>query len=83
MTSLYPQEKTARLNTLHAWWPGGLVIGGLLGVLLSNLGFSWQAKLALVAVPALAVVVLCIGVRFPLPSVRLPASRWAPCSASS
>jgi MFS family permease len=27
-TSLYPEEKAARLNTLHAWWPGGLVIGG-------------------------------------------------------
>src|SRR6185312_12651247 len=22
-TTLYPEEKTARLNTLHAWWPGG------------------------------------------------------------
>jgi fucose permease len=65
MTSLYPRDKTARLNTLHAWWPGGLVIGGLLGVLLSNLGLSWQVKLALIVLPAAAVVVLCAGVRFP------------------
>ncbi|NDJ13114.1 MAG: MFS transporter [Acidobacteriia bacterium] len=28
--TLYPDEKTARLNVLHAWWPGGLIIGGLL-----------------------------------------------------
>jgi len=63
--TIYPEEKTARLNILHAWWPGGLVIGGLLGVAMTSLGFGWQAKLALVALPAVAVTVLCIGVRFP------------------
>jgi hypothetical protein len=31
IASLYPDEKTAKLNAAHAWWPGGLVIGGLLG----------------------------------------------------
>src|SRR5262249_2828526 len=25
--TLYPKEKTHRLNILHAWWPGGLLIG--------------------------------------------------------
>jgi MFS family permease len=64
-TSLYPDEKTARLNTLHAWWPGGLVIGGLVGVAMSNVGLGWQAKLALVALPGIAVALLCVGVRFP------------------
>src|SRR2546427_5304012 len=29
--SLYPEDKTHRLNVLHAWWPGGIIIGGLLG----------------------------------------------------
>src|ERR1035438_2922362 len=29
--TLYPTEKTAKLNALHAWWPGGLIAGGLLG----------------------------------------------------
>ncbi len=63
--SLYPTEKAARLNTLHAWWPGGLIAGGLLGYLLSQNGTSWQMKLALILIPAVAVVVLCIGVKFP------------------
>ncbi len=36
--SLYPNEKAARLNTLHAWWPGGLIAGGLLGYFLSQTG---------------------------------------------
>ena len=36
IATLYPDNKTAKLNALHAWWPGGLVIGGLLGVGMSN-----------------------------------------------
>jgi MFS family permease len=65
IAALFPSEKTARLNTLHAWWPGGLVIGGLLGVAMSATGIGWQAKLLLVVAPAVSVVVLCVGVRFP------------------
>jgi MFS family permease len=65
IAALYPEEKTGKLNTLHAWWPGGLVIGGLMGVALSSLGFAWQAKLFVVVLPALAVIALSIGVRFP------------------
>jgi len=65
IASLYPEDKTAKLNTLHAWWPGGLVIGGLAGVAMSGAGLGWQAKLFVVILPALAVVALSIGVRFP------------------
>src|SRR5271154_6398019 len=72
IATLYPDSKTARLNALHAWWPGGLVIGGLLGVGLSNIGIGWQVKLALVVIPALAVVALSIGVKFP-PTERMAA----------
>jgi MFS family permease len=62
--TLYPDEKTARLNTLHAWWPGGLIVGGLLGFALGQ-SVSWQMKLGLLMIPAAAVVVLCLGVKFP------------------
>jgi MFS family permease len=72
IATLYPDEKAARLNALHAWWPGGLVIGGLLGVGLSSLGVGWQVKLALVVIPALAVVALSVGVKFP-PTERMAA----------
>ncbi len=65
IASLYPEEKTGKLNTLHAWWPGGLVIGGLLGVAMSAVGLGWQVKLAIVMLPAVAVVGLCAGVKFP------------------
>jgi hypothetical protein len=70
--TLYPEEKTMRLNHLHAWWPGGLIIGGLLGVAMSHLSLDWQAKLVCSMVPAVAVVVMCIGVKFP-PTERVAA----------
>src|SRR6266853_2350719 len=54
VATLYPDEKTSKLNIVHAWWPGGLVIGGLLGVAMSNLGIGWQMKLGVVLVPAVA-----------------------------
>jgi MFS family permease len=64
IATLYPDEKTAKLNALHAWWPGGNVIGGLLGVFLSGY-LNWQGKLALVAIPGIAVILLSIGVAYP------------------
>jgi len=65
ITTLYPDEKTGKLNTLHAWWPGGLVIGGLTGVALSSLGVGWQVKLGLVFIPAAILLGLCVGLKFP------------------
>lgn len=65
IATLYPDDKTAKLNAVHAWWPGGLMLGGLLGVGMSKLGLGWEAKLALAIVPAIAVVIACIGLDFP------------------
>jgi MFS family permease len=76
--ALYTSDKTARLNTLHAWWPGGLIIGGLLGLALDQMGASWQVKLGTTLIPAVAFLVLTIGTKFP-PTERaasgIPASR--------
>lgn len=65
IASLYPAEKTAKLNSAHAWWPGGLVIGGLLGVLMSDMQLGFQMKLGLVLVPAIGVLILSLGVKYP------------------
>jgi MFS family permease len=63
--TLYPDEKTAKLNALHAWWPGGLIAGGLLGYGLGQLAVGWEIKLGLILIPAAAVLILCLGVKFP------------------
>ena len=63
--TIYSHEKTAKLNALHAWWPGGLIAGGLLGYGLSQTGADWRVKLALILIPAALVVILCLGMKFP------------------
>ncbi|GAB3291890.1 MFS transporter [Parahaliea aestuarii] len=66
VASLYPEEKTHRLNILHAWWPAGIVVGGLAGVALAALGWSWQVNLLLLIVPGLVMAVLVMGTEFPV-----------------
>ena len=70
--TLYPDDKTSRLNTLHAWWPGGLIIGGLIALGLGQLDFSWKVKFGMVLVPAIATAVLCLSTKFP-PTERMAA----------
>ena len=63
--TLYPDDKTARLNVLHAWWPAGIIVGGLVGVASGAWQLAWQTQLAVTLLPALATVALCAGVAFP------------------
>jgi fucose permease len=63
--SLYPEDKTHRLNVLHAWWPMGIIIGGLAGLALGQMGLGWQAKLGVVLVPAVISLVGLAGAEFP------------------
>ncbi len=72
VATMYGRQKTHYLNVLHAGWPGGLVLGGLLalglGMLPLNFGDSvlWKVKMGLVALPTLAYGVLLFGQRFPV-----------------
>ena len=48
MATIYSGEKTKRIIAVHAWWPGGLIIGGLLALALSTLFNARVAGAALV-----------------------------------
>lgn len=74
--TLYPSQKTHYLNVLHAWWPGGLMLGGLIAQgltrlvandtlqLPSNIS-SWQMRMGLIVVPGVIYFVMCMTQRFP------------------
>ena len=66
VAALYPEEKTHRLNILHAWWPAGIVVGGLLGVAISGFGLSWKLNMLVLMVPAVALVWLVASSAFPV-----------------
>lgn len=66
VATLYPEDKTHRLNVLHAWWPAGIVLGGLTGIAMGAVGLPWQLNLLLLLLPALVLVGLVSGVTFPV-----------------
>lgn len=66
VASLYPEEKTHRLNILHAWWPGGIVVGGLLGVGISSAGLPWELNMIVLMLPALALAWMVLSSVFPV-----------------
>jgi MFS family permease len=64
--TIYPEEKTRRLIMLHAWWPGGQIIGGLAAVVMTKvLHASWQVELSLIMVPAAAYLLLALTQQYP------------------
>ncbi len=66
IATLYGNEKTRRLNMLHAWWPAGLMIGGLLAVAMTRAFHArWELKLATILVPALGYLLLALSLEYP------------------
>ena len=63
--TLYPDDKTHKLNVLHAWWPGGIIIGGSLSLILGQLHLGWQVKLGMVVIPAAVFGFMLVGTKFP------------------
>jgi MFS family permease len=66
VTAVYPEEKTHRLNILHAWWPAGIVVGGLLGLALGAVGIPWRWNLLILALPGLVLAALAWRAAFPV-----------------
>jgi MFS family permease len=66
VAALYPEDKTHRLNILHAWWPAGIVAGGLLGLALGAFGAAWQLNLGILILPALVLAWLVATASFPV-----------------
>src|SRR5947209_7712334 len=50
--SLFPRNKTHWLNILHAGWPGGLVLGAVVSLVLNQLeGITWEIRWGIVFAP--------------------------------
>ena len=64
--TMYPEDKTHKLNVLHAWWPGGLVIGGLITAGLAEyFRASWQVRVGTIIIPAIIYGVMIWNEKFP------------------
>ena len=63
--ALHPEDKTNRLNIVHAWWPAGIILGTLVALLGASQGFGWRAQFAVVLLPAAGCIALFVGTPFP------------------
>jgi MFS family permease len=66
IATLYSSQKTRRLNMMHAWWPGGMMIGGLSTFAMTRtLHAAWEFKMATILVPALSYLLLALSLEYP------------------
>ena len=48
VATMYPKDKTKWLIILHAGWPAGLVLGGMLAIGMGAVAWEWKAALLLI-----------------------------------
>jgi MFS family permease len=65
IATIYQNDKTSKFVALHAWFPGGIVIGGLLAYGFTQIGLGWQAKMLLLVPPTLIYTFMFASQRFP------------------
>jgi MFS family permease len=52
VATIYSDNKTKMLNRFHVWFPGGIVIGGILAwLLIDTMNLSWQVLTSLLFIP--------------------------------
>jgi MFS family permease len=66
VATIYSNNKTKMLNRFHVWFPGGIVIGGILAwILMDNMQISWQVLTALLFIPLALYGYLFFGQNIP------------------
>ena len=66
ITSMYTNEKTRRLNRFHAWFPTGIVIGGLVVYLFNNIGLAnWRYAMGMMLIPTIIYGFMFLNKQFP------------------
>ncbi|MBI5008572.1 MAG: MFS transporter [Bacteroidia bacterium] len=66
ITSMYTDDKTRRLNRFHAWFPTGIVIGGLVVYLFNNIGLNdWRYAMGIMLLPTFVYGYMFLKKEFP------------------
>ncbi|MGB0861766.1 MAG: MFS transporter [Saprospiraceae bacterium] len=67
VATIYPNDKTTKLNHFHLWFPGGIVIGGLVAYFLGAdmLNWGWKLQMATMLIPAVIYGYLFLKLDFP------------------
>lgn len=66
VATMFSREKTKWLNILHAGWPGGLVVAGIVTILMDDVFEApWVVKVGLIALPAVVYFLMLLPRTFP------------------
>ena len=66
ITSMYTDQKTRRLNRFHAWFPTGIVIGGMAVYLFNKIGLlDWRYAMGIMLLPTFAYGYMFLNKEFP------------------
>lgn len=65
IATLYPKDKTTKLNHFHAWFPGGIVIGGLLAYALAKAGLGWRVQFGCLLLPTVIYSAMFLKQNYP------------------
>ncbi len=66
IASMFPNDKIKMLNKFHVWFPGGIVIGAVIGYFLMDiLNLSWQIYVAVLFIPLALYGILFYGQKVP------------------
>jgi MFS family permease len=66
VATLYPNDKTTKLNHFHLWFPGGIVIGTLIVYFFDKAAIGWQIQVAMMIIPAIIYGLLFAKQKFPV-----------------
>ena len=64
VATMFSREKVRWLNILHAGWPGGLVLAGIVTIFMG--GAAWWIKVGILAVPAIIYLIMLAPLKFPV-----------------
>ncbi|TLP71850.1 MFS transporter [Maribacter sp. ACAM166] len=69
VATLYPKAKTHYLNILHAGWPGGMILGGVLSIAFHDI-LSWEVLMSFFLIPVLIYGVIILKEKLPLSEAK-------------
>ncbi len=64
------KQMNTLLNRFHMWFPGGIVLGSLVSLLMTTLDLGWQAQIWIIMIPTLIYAYLFMRQEFPKPKIE-------------
>ena len=64
VATMFNKEKVKWLNILHAGWPGGLVLAGMITIFMGDM--EWGYKVGMIAIPAVVYLLMLLPCKFPV-----------------